>query len=118
MSGAARSLFCFGIYVLGLSVLLLVSPNLVLTSFGFAPTQEVWIRVVGMLLAFLGTYDVLAGWTELREFIRWSVPIRMSIIVFFVVFVALGFEKPALLLFAGVDLAFAIWTAVALRRNA
>jgi hypothetical protein len=103
--------------VLGLGVLLVVIPNFVLTTFGLAPTKEVWIRVVGMLLLFLGTYDVLAGWTELREFIRWSVPIRMSIIVFFVAFVALGFERPALLPFAVVDLAFAIWTVAALRRE-
>lgn len=115
MSRSARSLFVFGIYILGLSVLLLVAPNVMLTFFGFAPTQEVYIRIAGMFLLFLAVYDILAARAELRDFIRWSVPVRASVIGFFAAFVLLGLTKPVLLLLGLVDLACAGWTAWALR---
>jgi len=115
MSRSARSLFVFGIYILGLSLLLLAAPNVVLTLFGFPPTEEVYIRIAGMFLLFLAVYDILAARAELRDFIRWSVPVRASVIGFFAAFVLLGFTKPILLLFGLVDLACAGWTAWALR---
>lgn len=117
MSRSARSLFVFGIYILGLSLLLLAAPNVVLTLFGFPPTQEVYIRIAGMFLLFLAIYDILAARAELRDFIRWSVPVRASVIGFFAAFVLLGFSKPVLLLFGLVDLACAGWTAWALKNE-
>lgn len=117
MSQAARSLFVFGIYILCLGAVLLVAPNVVLTLFGFPPTQEVYIRIVGMFLVFLAMYDILAARAELRDFIRWTVPVRVSVIGFFAVFVLLGFAKPNLLLFSLVDLASAVWTAWALKKD-
>lgn len=115
MSQAALSLFVFGIYILCLSVLLLVAPNVLLTTFGFSPTEEVWIRLAGMFLLFLAIYDILAARTELRQFIRWTVPVRASVIVFFTTFVLLGLVQPVLVLFSVVDLAFVLWTAWALK---
>ncbi|MFL6199206.1 MAG: hypothetical protein ACJ76J_08525 [Thermoanaerobaculia bacterium] len=52
---------------------------------------------------------------ELRDFIRWSVPVRASVIGFFAAFVLLDLTRPVLLLFGLVDLACAGWTAWALR---
>jgi cytochrome c biogenesis protein CcdA len=115
MSPAERSIFVFGCYLLGLGAVLVVLPNPMLALFGFAPTPEVWIRVVGMLVLFLGAYDVLAGRRHLAAFIRLSVPLRGSVILFFGAFVALGWAPPALLLFGAVDAAAAAWTALALR---
>src|SRR5687768_2796138 len=117
MSRAARSLFVFGIYILCLGVMLLVAPDIVLTLFGFPPTQEVYIRIAGMFLVFLAVYDILAARAELRDFIRWTVPVRASVIGFFAVFVLLGFAKPTLLLFSVVDLASAVWTGWALKND-
>src|SRR5690348_932833 len=110
MSKPARTLFVFGVYLVVLGVTLVTVPNLLLGVFGFPAAQEVWIRVVGMLVLILGCYDVQAARQEWDGFIRMSVPMRMSVIVFFGAFVAAGCVSPMLLLFAAVDFAAATWT--------
>jgi hypothetical protein len=117
MSGAAKSLFVFGIYILALSLFLIVDPNLFLNLFGFPPTNEVWLRVAGLLLLFLGFYDVQAARAELQMFFKWSIYTRGSVIFFFTVFVLLGLARPTLILFGVVDFLSAIWTSLALRAN-
>lgn len=116
MTHAGRSLFAFGIYMLGLGMVLLVAPNFLLGMFGFPPTAEVWIRVVGMLVLFLGIYDVGAALGNWAGFIAASVPIRFSVIAFFGGFVVLLGAPATLLLFGVVDAVFALWTWSALRR--
>jgi hypothetical protein len=116
MSSPARTMFAFGCYLLALGTALILYPNGVLDLFGVAPTVEVWIRVTGMLVLILGAYDILAAIAELRQFFRWSVPLRASVIFFFSVLVLLGYAPPVLLLFGLIDLAGAAWTWVALRQ--
>ena len=72
MSSAAKSLFVYGIYILALSIFLIVAPNLFLSLFGFPTTNEVWLRVAGLLLLYLGFYDVQAARAELKVFFKWS----------------------------------------------
>ena len=96
---------------------MLIAPNSLITLFGLPETNEVWIRVVGMLLVFLAYYDIQAARHELANFFRWSVIARASVIVFFAVFVLLKWVEPILLLFGAVDLAGALWTHLALRQD-
>jgi len=115
MTYAAKTIFAFGCYLLALGASLLLFPNAVLGVFGIAPTTEVWIRVVGMLVLFLGSYYGLAAAANSRQFFRWTIPLRASVIVFFAAFVLLGYAPRVLMLFALVDFAGAAWTWVALR---
>ncbi len=115
MSDPAKTVFAFGWYIVVLGATLLLAPNLLLTTFGLPPTEEVWIRVVGMLLLFLAGYYFIAARAEWTQFFRATVWFRSLVIVFFGVFVVLGLVKPVLLAFAGVDLLAALWTAAALR---
>jgi hypothetical protein len=117
LSGPAKSVFVFGVYLLLLGALLVLAPNLVLGWFRIAATAEVWIRIVGMLVLIIGAYYVLASLAEVRAFMRWTVPLRASVPVFFVAFVLTGLAPPVLILFGVVDLAGAAWTAWALMRN-
>lgn len=116
MTPAARSVHLFSTYLLLLGVALLVAPNLLLTSFGLAPTEEVWIRVIGMVTAFLGIYYRVAAAAELRPFFFATVLLRASVPLFFLIFVLAGWVGSALLLFGVVDLAGAGWTWMALRK--
>jgi len=115
MSPAARSIRAFGLYAVLLGAVLLVAPNVLLGLFGLAPTSEVWIRVVGMLVAFLGVYYQVAAATEHAAFMATTVLVRGSIPLFFLVFVGAGWVEWPLLVFAAVDLAGAVWTGMALR---
>jgi len=49
--------------------------------------------------------------------IAWTVPVRLSVIVFFAAFVFAGLAPPVLLLFGAVDFVAAVWTWYHLRRE-
>ena len=115
MTKSAQSLFFFALYLFGLGTVLLVAPNWLLGLFDIAPTTEVWIRVVGMLVLFLGVYYVSAARANFLPILEASIRVRVAVPLFFGAFVALGWAAPALLLFGGVDLAGAVWTFLTLR---
>ncbi len=118
MSRAAFTLKVFGTYLLFFGTSLIVIPTLMLSVFGFPQTTEVWIRVVGTLgtLAIvIGIYQWNAARSEAKVVMQGSVYARVFVFLAFVAFVLLGFVKPMLLLFGGIDLAGGIWTHLALR---
>jgi hypothetical protein len=118
MSRAAKSLFVFGIYLCGLGLFLLLGPNLLLRLFSVPPTHEVWIRINGMLVLCLSFYYVQAARNELTNFIRWTVWARIAVIFYFAAFVLLISAPKALLLFGLIDLLAALWTWLALKKDA
>jgi len=117
MSQAAKSLFVFGIYLCGLGLLLLLVPNLLLRLFRVPPTNEVWIRINGMFLLCLSFYYVQVARYGLTLFIRWTIPARVAVILYFAAFVLLVTAPKALLLFGGIDLLASAWTWVALKKD-
>jgi len=117
MSRAARSLFAFGIYLCVLGLALLLVPNLLLRVFGAPTTNEVWIRLNGMFVLCLSFFYVLAARGELTAFIRWTVPARVAVIIYFAAFVLLLSAPKPLLLFGLIDLLSATWTWLALRAD-
>ena len=98
-------------------MLLLLVPNLLLQVFGVPPTNEVWIRIIGMLVLCLSFYYVQAARSGLTNFIRWTVWARAAVIVYFAAFVLLVSAPKALLLFGLIDLLSAVWTWLALRKE-
>jgi Na+-transporting NADH:ubiquinone oxidoreductase subunit NqrD len=118
MSQAAKSLFVFGVYLCALGLLLLLGPNLLLQLFGVPPTHEVWIRINGMFVLCLSFYYVQAARNELTTFIRWTIPARIAVIIYFAAFVLLVSAPKALLLFGLIDLLAALWTWLALKKDA
>jgi hypothetical protein len=115
MRDARTSILVFGFYLVGLGLILVVVPNALLSVFGMPAVTDVWIRVVGMLVTFLGTYYVAAAREGITAFYKWTVYSRSAVIVFFTVFVLLGLVKPVLVLFGVVDLVGAMWTRAGLR---
>ena len=118
MSRAARTVFIFALYLVVLGLVLLTVPNLFLKTFGLPETDEVWIRVVGMVVLLLGYYYSGAARHELTSFFRFTVHARSAVPLFLIAFVVLGFAPPILILFGVIDAAAAAWTALALRAEA
>ncbi len=116
MSNPAKSVFVHGIYLALSGLTLITFPNLLFGLLGIPATNEVWIRVVGVLTLILGYYFTQAARQEVTAFIRWTVYARLTFMSFCVVFVILGFIGPVLLLFGAIDLLGAIWTALTLRQ--
>ena len=118
MSSAAKSVFVFGIYLVALGAALLGVPNLVIGTFGFPATSEVWIRVVGVLVLCLAYYYIRSAQADHLDFCRWTVHVRTFVFVAFAALAALRLARPALVVFGAVDLLGAAWTLAALRRRA
>ena len=117
MSKSAVSIFAFSFYLFILGTVLVVIPNVLLSLFGIPKTDEVWLRVVGMLVIFLGYFYNHAARQEYTSFFRCTVHERIGVLVFFVAFVALGLAPAQLILFGVIDAAAAVWTAFALRAD-
>jgi hypothetical protein len=117
MSKAAFSVKAFGIYLLALGVGLAFIPNLLLSVFGMPRTEEVWIRVVGVLVFNIGVYYWFAARAEATEVFQASVYTRVLVLASFAAFAVLGIASPVLVLFGAADFAGAIWTSVALRQS-
>jgi len=117
MSGAAKSILVFGMYLVAVGVTLLLIPSVPLVLFGLPTAGEVWIRILGMLLLFYAFYYIQAARKELTEFFRWTVYTRSSALVFLAAFVGLGLIKPILFIFVVPDLLGALWTGLALRSS-
>lgn len=115
MSYSARTVFYFGIYLTILGLLFLATPNTVLRLFQLPETNEVWIRVVGMLVSALGFYYIDSAQNGLTRFIQQTVKLRSTVILFFTAFVLLGYTEPQVILFGVADLLGALWTWQALR---
>lgn len=64
MSKSARSVSVFGVYLAVLGLVLLAAPNFLLQIFAMLATDEVWIRVVGVLVILLSYYYYVASRTD------------------------------------------------------
>lgn len=107
----------FAVYLFCLGLILMLIPNPVIALFGFHPTTEVWIRILGYVLAALGFYHFMAVRENCESFYRWSVYARLPILPTFVVFAFSGIGPPIILLFGTFDTGCAIWTWRALKNE-
>jgi hypothetical protein len=115
MSKSARSILLFSIYMFGLGSIMVLSPNFLLKLFFVPETNEVWIRVAGVLVLILGFYYFLASRNDIKLFFKWTVYARSSVVIFFIGFVIFGLAPPVLILFGIVDAAAAYWTNTCLK---
>ena len=115
MSRTATSVFVFSVYLYLLGLVLVVTPATLLRLFRFPESDNLWIRVVGMLVIILGFYYSHAARAELRPFFVWTVIGRTAVLLFFIAFVIAGFAPATLILFGVIDFAAAMWTLLAMR---
>ena len=115
MSRAARSVFAFGLYLLGTAALLVITPNTLLGLLGIAPATEPWIRVLGVVVGALGAYYIVAARAELMPFFKATVWARALVLVGFAGLAAMAWAPVMIIGFGVVDALGALWTWTALR---
>lgn len=111
-----RSLMVQSAYVVLTGIALIFKPNLLLETFGFPPTSEIWIRVTGILVCSLAILYMHIT-RENRKIAMATVISRIFIAAGFGLLVAFCPVNPALLLFAGVDVLTAVWTLAELKQQ-
>ena len=115
MSRSAFTAKVFAIYLFVVGTLLVAAPNFLLSMLLFAPTTEIWIRVLGVVAFNLGVYAWIAAKHEDRPFLEASVYTRLLVFASLAIFAVTGSANPMIALFGVVDLCGALWTYVALR---
>lgn len=117
MTSSAKTVCYFGFYLYVVGITLMIAPNFLLSTLKIAETNEVWIRVVGVLAFCIGYYYHRAGAGNIQSFFIHTVTIRCFVFVAFCVFVLQHYVSPVLILFGAVDLTGAAWTWFALRKE-
>ena len=117
MKMSSISMLVFAAYLFCLGFIFVFIPNPVIALFGFPPTSEVWIRILGYILAALAFYYFMAVRENAENFYRWSVYARLPVLPTFAAFVLTGVGPPIILLFATFDTVCAIWTWRALKKQ-
>ncbi len=109
-SNRYMSLLVQSIYVLLTGLQLVFVPNMLLGIFGFDETSEVWIKVLGLVVISLSIIYYALNKSGNTEVITASMWARLFVGAGFIFLVISGQTKPALILFASVDIATAVWT--------
>ncbi len=116
MTAAAKSVYYFGFYLYIVGITLIAAPNFLLMTLKLPETNEVWIRVVGVLAFAIGYYYHRAGAENIHAFFRHTIPTRGFVFLAFFSFALLDYVSPMIILFGAIDLLGAAWTWVALKK--
>jgi hypothetical protein len=112
------SLVVQSIYVIITGLQLIFIPNVLLTMFGFEPTSEIWIKVLGIVVLPLAAIYYAISKQGNEESVRATIISRGFVGIGFTLLALSGQAKLNLILFAGIDIATAIWTWFELKKKA
>jgi hypothetical protein len=107
---AAKTVQYFSYYLFALAAVLLFAPNMMLSVFQIPETNEVWIRVVGVLVVCIAVYYYAMSALNSIPFLRLTVWVRLWVFAAFLGLWVTGFGPVQLILFGAVDALAAFWT--------
>ncbi|MBL8003074.1 MAG: hypothetical protein JNL05_14065 [Flavobacteriales bacterium] len=108
------SLLVFGGYALIMGLVLLLAPEQLLPSFGFAESSGTWVHVLGFVLCCSAYYYLWAGWSGNKAFARLTVHTRFAAPLVMLALMMMGKVDHMVLVFGIVDAAGGAWTAATL----
>jgi hypothetical protein len=115
MSRAARSVYIFGWYLIGVGGVLVGSPNTMLALVRVPAAHEPWIHVLGVAVMGMGLVYLTNARDNHASFLRSTVRTRLFAFGAFVALAVAGIIPPIVAVFGLADAAGAAWTHVALR---
>ena len=117
MDIAALTMLVFGMVIVGSGLTGLLAPQLLLTVLGITDTGSatlLFLMATSQASLAMGLYYILASVNGTRVFFQWSVPLRIINFMVFAAMIPLGIAPMQWLLVAGLELAGASATAIAL----
>jgi hypothetical protein len=117
MTAAAKSVYYFGFYLYLVGATLIFIPDIFLSTLRMPATNDVWIRVLGLIVGLIGFYYHQTGAKNISAFFPLTIPTRIMVFTTFLVFVILKMASPMMIGIGAVDLAGAVWTFMALKKK-
>ena len=117
MDVAALTMLVFGMVIVGSGLTGLLAPQLLLDVLGITESghsTQLFVMATSQASLAMGLYYILASVNETRIFFQWSVPMRIINFMVFAAMIPLGIAPMQWLLVAGLELAGASATAIAL----
>jgi hypothetical protein len=115
MKQSEKSMIVFSVYLLIIGATIMIAPDFSLGVFGLEPSQDNYVRVMGVFLLYLAFFYFMSGWRRIGDFILLTVYARCAVIIYITVFIFLGWLSWKLILFGLIDFASAMWTYFCLR---
>ena len=123
MDLAALSMLIFGVMIVGMGMTGLMAPQFLLAILGLSETgmsshtTQLFVMASSQASLAMGLYYIFAAVNETRIFFQWSVPLRIINFMVFTSMVAVGVAPNRWLMVAGLELAGALATGIALAYN-
>ena len=117
MDVAALTMLVFGMVIVGSGLTGLLAPQLLLNVLGISESGhsiQLFVMATSQASLAMGLYYILASINETRIFFQWSVPLRIINFMVFAAMIPLGIAPMQWLLVAGLELAGALATTIAL----
>ena len=117
MDIAALTMLVFGMVIVGSGLTGLFAPQFLLTVLGITDTGSatlLFLMATSQASLAMGLYYILASVNGTRVFFQWSVPLRIINFMVFAAMIPLGIAPMQWLLVAGLELAGASATAIAM----
>jgi hypothetical protein len=116
MKNASMSIKYFGMYLIWLGVAIVSGVNLAKDVLQIPDLPNSWLRFIGLLVFCLGIYYVTAARNGWVIFYKTTVGLRLLVVAFLVLHVAIGEFPMIFLLLSAIDLLGAIWTFISVKR--
>ena len=117
MDVAALTMLVFGMVIVGSGLTGLLAPQFLLNVLGISESghsTQLFVMATSQASLAMGLYYILASINETRIFFQWSVPLRVINFMVFAAMIPLGVAPTQWWLVAGLELAGALATAIAL----
>jgi hypothetical protein len=116
MKNASMSIKYFGMYLIWLGVAIVSGVNLAKDVLQIPDLPNSWLRFIGLLVFCLGIYYITAARNGWVMFYKTTVGLRLLVVAFLVLHVAIGEFPMIFLLLSAIDLLGAIWTFISVKR--
>ena len=110
MSTIAKTIFFYSLYLFSFGLGMMLIPNTLLSLFGFKPTTEIWIRVLGLFTFTTGIYYFQSAKNEQLAFFKATIIGRIFFFLMTFILVISFHQSMMLSIIGSLDLLGALWS--------
>lgn len=116
MKNATLSIQVFAVYIFGLGLGAILIPQQIMSFLGITPPQEVWVRILGLVVFVISLYYFSMARQRIVPFYRITTWGRWIVGLGIISFALVGWGEPRIAIFGVIDTLGGIWTYYCLKK--